>query len=493
MDGPEMLSTVAHRERNGQCKVNIMSVYLFGMTLLSLAYGLVFGMWWGANAPFTAHMAMLTVLMIVVLSAILILALRSKSSSRDLYQSESNNAVDIDWGSEIPSRLSTPAAVLEGHTLTFANDAFLAELGMSGIGKQIAGIPLANLVHSSDHITLNKFLAKTALDSEPIGTLTVKLRFRHANGTTLPIHISLSPLRELADSYLYLLQLSAASSYGPAVAHIEDQSEYRLLIDKIEQVVFHLDVERKILFLNSSWEHFTGYSAASSLNKPFDAFVHPEDMSMFETRTSALTQGKRSHCHLQMRLITKDGKAIWFELRAKTTSSFKGERSSIVATLSDINRMKSMENILRARRRSLGALLNDVPGFVYRCKNNRYWSFEFVSDGCLDVTGYEPYEMLDKPNFAFTRIIHPDDRDRIWECVQQQVAKQQKFQMVYRLITRAGGVKWAWEQGNGVFSSTGELLALEGFITSIANHGDYETMMGLQKLLSDPADVPLLH
>ena len=57
--------------------------------------------------------------------------------------------------------------------------------------------------------------------------------------------------------------------------------------------------------------------------------------------------------------------------------------------------------------------------------------------------------------------------------------------LVYRLITRSGRVKWVWEQGKGVFSSSGELLALEGFITDIANEGDQNTMMAFQKLFTE--------
>ena len=64
-------------------------------------------------------------------------------------------------------------------------------------------------------------------------------------------------------------------------------------------------------------------------------------------------------------------------------------------------------------------------------------------------------------------MIHPHDRKAVWDGVQQALAKRCRFQLEYRIRTAQGEEKWVWEQGVGVFSETGELQALEGFITDI--------------------------
>ena len=48
-----------------------------------------------------------------------------------------------------------------------------------------------------------------------------------------------------------------------------------------------------------------------------------------------------------------------------------------------------------------------------------------------------------------------------------QIVKDEKFNIIYRIVTRKGETKFVQEHGRGIFSSTGELLALEGFITEI--------------------------
>jgi len=51
--------------------------------------------------------------------------------------------------------------------------------------------------------------------------------------------------------------------------------------------------------------------------------------------------------------------------------------------------------------------------------------------------------------------------------VQQALQEERPYQLNYRIKTAAGEEKWVWEQGCGVLSPEGELLAIEGFITDI--------------------------
>ena len=41
------------------------------------------------------------------------------------------------------------------------------------------------------------------------------------------------------------------------------------------------------------------------------------------------------------------------------------------------------------------------------------------------------------------------------------------YEVVYRICTAPGGIKWVKEEGTGVFSNGGELIALDGFLVDI--------------------------
>ena len=190
---------------------------------------------------------------------------------------------------------------------------------------------------------------------------------------------------------------------------------------------------------------------------------------MLEARLNSLTQGKRTNCTIEARLLSVRGDPNWIVMRAKTTSTSIGERTSIIGTMTDIQHNKEAEASQFANRRALNSLLSNIPGMVYRGRNDRSWTFEFVSDGCIDVTGYDPLDLINDPNLTFNLIIHPDDRAAVWESVKQQMSSSEEFKLIYRIVTRKGETKLVQEHGRGIFSSTGELLALEGFITEIPN------------------------
>ena len=57
----------------------------------------------------------------------------------------------------------------------------------------------------------------------------------------------------------------------------------------------------------------------------------------------------------------------------------------------------------------------------------------------------------------------------MWESVSQQISSDEEFKLIYRINNRKGETKLVQERGRAIFSSTRELLALEGFITEIPN------------------------
>ena len=47
-----------------------------------------------------------------------------------------------------------------------------------------------------------------------------------------------------------------------------------------------------------------------------------------------------------------------------------------------------VERSLGEDERRLKTLLSNLPGMAYRCKNDRDWTMEFISDGCEALTRY---------------------------------------------------------------------------------------------------------
>lgn len=143
-------------------------------------------------------------------------------------------------------------------------------------------------------------------------------------------------------------------------------------------------------------------------------------------------------------------------------------RSQIKILKDDQRKYTEVESDLRENQRVLSALLGNLPGMAYRCRNDRSWTMTFVSQGCMDLTGYQPNELIENNQTAYGELIHPEDRARVWLHIQAALENRERFQVTYRIIAADGHQKWVWEQGSGIFSEDGEVLALEGIVTDIS-------------------------
>ncbi|WP_440990646.1 response regulator [Haloarchaeobius baliensis] len=124
--------------------------------------------------------------------------------------------------------------------------------------------------------------------------------------------------------------------------------------------------------------------------------------------------------------------------------------------------------------RMFSTLISNLPGMVYRCLNAPEWPMEFVSQGCLDLTGYQPSQLERGEVVWGDEVLHPDDQEMAWAVVQEALDEGEAFEVTYRIRRRDGAVRWMWEQGRGVYADDGELLALEGFITDVTERVRYE-------------------
>lgn len=128
---------------------------------------------------------------------------------------------------------------------------------------------------------------------------------------------------------------------------------------------------------------------------------------------------------------------------------------------------KSISSDQSPVQQQLETLMLNLPGVVYRCANQPDWPMEFVSIGCKELTGY-PRSVFEDKELGWGDIIHPDDREHVWDTVQAALAQGEKFDMQYRLATADGAEKWVWERGCGIFDADGELVSIEGYVNDIS-------------------------
>ncbi len=144
-----------------------------------------------------------------------------------------------------------------------------------------------------------------------------------------------------------------------------------------------------------------------------------------------------------------------------------GQVIGLLGIYVDITERKRNEEITREGKRNLATLIAHLPALVYRGRNDRKRTMEFVSRGSQELTGYAPEDLTENTGVAYGDLVHPDDREELRRKIQSALEKNEPFRHEYRIRTAEGEERRVLEVGRGVRATDGELLALEGFVVDV--------------------------
>jgi len=242
------------------------------------------------------------------------------------------------------------------------------------------------------------------------------------------------------------------------------------LCDVMEIAIVVVDAGGNVKAVNNQAERLFGYTKDELVGQSVELLVPPRYRATHERLRAGFMVGMRAHRNaagFEMKALCKDGRELDVQIGLTACSSENGD--VVTAAIRDLTAIKRDQREALESRRALGTLISNLPGMVYRCRNDYDWSMEYVNEACQALTGY-PASDLTGRKIDYADLIHPDDRARVWDEVQARIAKKQPFSLTYRIITAGGKQKWVWEQGCGVHDAIGKVFVLEGFITDITDH-----------------------
>ncbi|MDD4603766.1 MAG: PAS domain S-box protein [Bacteroidales bacterium] len=256
----------------------------------------------------------------------------------------------------------------------------------------------------------------------------------------------------------------------------EEQKKLELIFEAIPLGIMIIDEQKRIRMINKVGVSIMGFDT------PEELYMHAvhEQFQKTEEQNDSLTNETEKMDHVEGILIHKSGKEI--PIIKNDVPIFYCNEPMVLQTFVDITERKNATQDLFESRRQFTFLMDNLPGMVYRSLNDRSWTMEFVSDGSIDLTGYKPDELIKNKNLSYNDMIVPEDRQRVWDEVQEQVSKMRPFTQEYRIKTKDNKIKWVWEKGKGLFAEDGEVIHIEGFISDITEQKYAEL---IQKVLLD--------
>ena len=255
------------------------------------------------------------------------------------------------------------------------------------------------------------------------------------------------------------------------------EERYRLLFDKAADLIAIIDLQGKVLDINSIFENETGYKRSDIIGESFfeSGLLTTKSAVSSSFYLSKLMIGKDIPI-FEIEMMKKDSAIITYELRAVLIKE-KDESIGVQAILRNITDRKKTEAKLHQSEKQLSNLMSNLQGMAYRSKYDQEWTMEFVSQGCIELTGYSPEELILNNKVAFPELIHPEDKENVFASIREAVNKKTPYQIIYRIRTKNRGEKWVWEKGNAQASSKGKVETLEGFIADISDRINAESAL----------------
>ncbi len=219
--------------------------------------------------------------------------------------------------------------------------------------------------------------------------------------------------------------------------------------------------------LNPVFLRILGRSSEELGRVRWTEITHPDDLQTDLDLFARFQSGDIDGYSLEKRFLLPDGSYVWTNMHISHLIGGHTSQSSHLCLLEDISGRKRIESALKESERNKAVLLSHLPGMAYRCSVGPDRRMEFVSEGCLALTGYRPEELTGEAEWTFSSLLPEGYRELIWSEWERVLERRGHFRSEYELITKSGERKWVLDLAQGVFGEDGVIQALEGIIIDI--------------------------
>lgn len=297
-------------------------------------------------------------------------------------------------------------------------------------------------------------------------------KHRFANGEIRDVEVYSGPI-DIGGKHLLYSIVHDITARKKAEETLREREEYlSITLQSIGDAVIATDIDGKITRMNPVAEKLTGWSFVEAKEQYLTAVFHiinaKTRQKVLDPVAIVLKTGQIAELANHTVLINRDGKEYHISDSAAPIVDKEGKTRGVILVFSNVTEKYESQEKIRESERRLNTLIGNLPGMVYRCKNEPDWPMEFVSPGAVKLTGYSP-EAFYTSHSLYSDLIHPEDLQMVWNTVQKAVHQKKLFSLEYRIIDINHNEKWVHEQGQGVFSEKGEIVALEGFVRDITS------------------------
>lgn len=252
------------------------------------------------------------------------------------------------------------------------------------------------------------------------------------------------------------------------IKSIESVNEmYDELAYKSRTITWELDVNGMFTYISPVVKEILNYDPDELVSKKYFYELIDEDArdSIVDLVSNKIVNNEPFEDYLSP-TVSKNGQTVYLQTNAILVIDKNGKIKGIRGSGTDITFKKNMEDQLKESKRMYANLINNLPGFVFRCQFDENFTMIYLSKGFKDLLGLDPFEFIEKTR-EFTHYMQKDWINARWYTIQKSVLNNVDYSIEYPLVLDNESELWLNETGKPVFNAEDELLFIEGFISDV--------------------------
>ncbi len=239
-----------------------------------------------------------------------------------------------------------------------------------------------------------------------------------------------------------------------------NEAQLRAILDHSTAVIFVKDLEGRYLRINRRYEVLFGVTEAEVKGKTvYD--IHAREVADVLRANDQKVIAANTPFQFEDRVGVIDGLRDFICVKFPLCDD-SGRPYAVCGIATDITERKQVEEALRESELRLRQLADAMPQIVYTCShdgrnecfNQRWYEYSGIPEG---------KSMGD----AWTVMVHPDDRERVWRQWMKSVMTGEPYEIEYRLRRKDGRYRWHLSRARPGRNADGRIVWWIGTSTDI--------------------------
>ncbi len=360
---------------------------------------------------------------------------------------------------------------IDGYFLQ-ANPYFCNLLGYTE--AELKNLTYTEITHPDDRDLSMTYGEK--LRSGEYANYAVEKRYLRKDGQPLWISLSISPIMDEAGHLSHFMGIITDISDRKQLEQSLQESEarFRAVFEQAKLGIGLVTLDGHFFQVNAGFCQLVGYTEAELKTLTYQQLTHPDDLDINGAYTQKMLAGELTSYTLEKRYVRKDGQIQWVNLMASSILDEQGNLQYFLGIATDINDRKQADEALRKSEERLRLALESA--------RMGHWDWDFATNEVIWSASLEQIMGLAPGSFdrrieSVAAMMHPDDRQRVFDTVNRSVETGAPYDIEFRFIKPDGTVRWAAGRGNVVRDATGQAVRMMGVDTDITDRKEAEVRL----------------